>query len=427
MQPSSLAETLRAAAVWAAVLVAGGCAPPAPGAEPPDGAVARSSRAAGAAVIPGLTGRLAARGYRVGALHADGRGRLHLVVEGDENRHAYAERLYYAVREGGRWSAPVPLSETPGLSHGARIVSGGDGRVHVLWYEHRGGAPARLATDVLVRTRGARGWTPPVSLYHAAAGFEPAPMAVGTDADGQVQVLHATRDRGLGRLVLARGRWWPAGFTDDGGFAPHWVQSAGGAAFAYVAVVPRPHRVGRSDVYLRSAHAMGWGEPLPVHTDEAEFSHHPQVVVDGGGRWHAAWLEGRAGQVLPSRLLYASSADGRTWSAPVDLTPPGAPSAEVYSARLAADRRNRIHLTFTQAREGIGDHALFYLRRDAGGWTAPARLFPALGYAGPVLETAQEGDRLHLAWKDARSRYRHAVLDLSAAAPERTRGRDLPR
>ena len=414
MHEKILLAVERAPAVCALAVVLAGCAPHARRAEAPDAGPSEP------AVIATLSGRLASSGYRVAALHADPLGRLHLVVEGDENRHPYAERLYYAVRERGRWSRSVPLSETPGLSHGARVAAGRDGRVHVLWYEHRGGAHPRTATDVLVRTRDAAGrWTPPVSLYREAAGFEPMPMGVRADSGSGVHVLHATRDRGLGRLVLARGRWWPAGFTDDRAYEPHWAGSDGAPAFAYVAAIPRPGQPAKSDVYVRVSEDLGWGEPLPIHPADGEFSHHPQLVVDSGGTWHAVWLAGRGGQVLPTRLFYASSPDGVAWTPPVELTPRGADVAELFSPRLALDRRGRLHLTFTQAREGISDHSLFYVRKDGSGWSEPERLFAELGYAAPELETALDGEgRLHLVWKDAKGRYRHAALDLSLDRPE---------
>jgi hypothetical protein len=94
------------------------------------------------------------------------------------------------------------------------------------------------------------------------------------------------------------------------------------------------------------AQSSGWSEPVPL-SDESTTSWFPDVAVDAGGRIHVAWSSGAAPS--PSQaydtVVYASSIDGRSWSAPLDIVALPSKGAVTRPA-LLSEPSGTLHMTY---------------------------------------------------------------------------------
>lgn len=94
------------------------------------------------------------------------------------------------------------------------------------------------------------------------------------------------------------------------------------------------------------AQSNGWSEPVAL-SDESTSSWFPDVAVDASGRIHVAWSGGAA--LYPSQaydtVVYASSIDGRSWSAPLDIVALPSKGAVTRPA-LLSDSNGTLHMTY---------------------------------------------------------------------------------
>lgn len=117
------------------------------------------------------------------------------------------------------------------------------------------------------------------------------------------------------------------------------------------------------------AQSSGWSEPVAL-SDESTTSWFPDVAVDASGRIHVAWSSGAA--LSPSQaydtVVYASSIDGRSWSAPLDIVALPSKGA-VTRPNLLPDPSGTLHMTYRS-------YMIYYTHASTQAVGAPA-LLPA--------------------------------------------------
>jgi hypothetical protein len=355
------------------------------------------------APVASLFGATRGSDPRVAALTADAAGRPHAIIADDVDGDGRGDVLLHAWMREGAWTRPERLDPAPGLSDTPRLVAAADGAVHALWYERTlPGTPAKSADALLHRVWRDGRWSD-ARTVHARADSADIPLPhldARADAAGRIHVVH-TVGAGLAESVWADGRWGRERATGRDGATP--VLGPGARVLAYVAgwTDPRGGR-GRSDVLVRARRADGsWDEPVAVHVDPREYSHLPQLAADGRGVLHLVWLETRGGQVMPRRILHATSVDGRRWSPAADVTPAASEGQILYSPRLSADGEGGVLLLFTRFGDGgVGRPTHWQMRMQGGRWSPAAQLFAGLGDSDSELETARGADGwLWALWK----------------------------
>jgi len=102
-----------------------------------------------------------------------------------------------------------------------------------------------------------------------------------------------------------------------------------------------------------------WSEPIQL-SDVGQSSWFPHMVVDRSGRVHIVYATGLLLQTGGfDQVMYTSSDDGVTWSAPNDIAalsmgPNG--ESEVARPNLFLDRSDVLHMTY----RGLGTFSIFY-------------------------------------------------------------------
>lgn len=345
--------------------------------------------------------------HRIASLHAGPGGRLHALFVVDGDRDGRPDRLLYAEHGGAGWGRPTTIADAAGTV-AAPVLAVEEGRVHVFWFHE--GAPSGL-TRLVGRVRDGGGWTAPATLFRAPADSAPSAVLAAAAGDGRVHVVHPDA---AGRLVHAAGDGRGAVPAGRGGLEARLAAGGGGTlALAtlepYVHPLMPPGSVSHNVAWVRMHRGGRWQEPVAIHPDPAQHAHAPQLAWDAEGVLHAVWLQGEGGALFPTRLLHATSADGRTWTAPVDVAPPS--GKVLYSPRLAVDGEGVLHLTVARFQEGVTDPVHFHAVLRAAGWSRPAQIVPAAGRRESELETAADSaGRVHAVWQDASGAYRHAVL-----------------
>ncbi len=256
----------------------------------------------------------------------------------------------------------------------------------------------------------------------------PAPGASWQDGEETVPVLEGSSSLGVsdhpaaadpeGRIYLAFQN--SAGTTvnrvalvvrnPDGTWgSPVTVSAAGRAARNPSAVRDAEGRIhvlwedftdGEGDIAHRYLSPGGtWSDPELVDPAPG-VSRHCAAAVDGLGRLHAVWVDGRSGR---PQILHAIWSPDSGWSGTDLLSVNGDAPDE---PTMAVDGMGNIHVAWQDrtgsSREDQGSD-LLYVRLDIGGEDPePVRLVSRLSLAQRPFLTATEEGVLHLVWLDSR-------------------------
>lgn len=370
--------------------------------------------------IVGLQAVLVSQENRVSDLAVDQAGRLHAVFI-DSTDRGRGHRVVYA-RSDGTWGAFAVLDSTPGHSDLATIVTDRRGHATVLWFKARDPrARGPQVTDLVSRTLDGSTWRPTESVFRHDQPITGYGVAFIDRPDG-VTAGVATIEGSEWRSLERSGDRWDVGAPIAGnGHQFAWASQNRGEeqrALAYIGTFWTPaHPANTSDVGLRVLRGRVFDLPNVVHRDLVHFSYHPRLALDSRGTYHVLWHEtGPVGGMLPRRILYATSADGRQWSPARDVTPDLTRGEGVYSPRLHIDARDRLHYTFTYfASGGASNPVPVYMRLENGAWLPAERVFPEFAAIDSELETAMDAQgRLWAVFGDGRGRYYSSVLDTRA-------------
>jgi hypothetical protein len=282
---------------------------------------------------------------------------------------------------GGRWSAPIAISDDSeiALSFQPEVVVDGDGTATAIWSEETGEA-AVLRTRT--RPRGGA-WGPPVDLTDRFVGWEP---QLAVDPHDNVTAVWNWRnvpEHGSGiiqsKFRPAGGAWSadPVDLSDDGESAlePQLAVDPDGRAVAVW------YSYTGDDSVVRAARrtAQGeWGLPVDLSGDDPAALL-PHVAIDSHGTATAVWeSHDDAGRIMRA----STSVAGESWSNPVDISVrDGGPWSGGFP-QVAADREGDVTAIWEAwypDRFSIVQAA----RREAGsGWGPPVDL----GKSNGVIE-----------------------------------------
>ncbi len=180
------------------------------------------------------------------------------------------------------------------------------------------------------------------------------------------------------------------------------------AAGDRVAVAWFDNRDGAYDIYVRSSTDEGrtWNDaPVRVDTDDAgaAWSAWPQLALDEDGTLVVTWEDSRDG--VSDVRVNASTDGGLSFGRDVQLDT-GEQPANSFLPQIAMAGEH-VYVTWHDERSGAGRDVLLSSSSDGGySWIpSPLRLdadAPGMSDSlNPAL--AAEGDRVHVAWQDARS------------------------
>jgi hypothetical protein len=359
-------------------------------------------------------GAFSTHDHRVAALAMGGGGELHALFLDDKDGDGTSDRLLYAHYDGRSWGTPAVIEATAGATDAPRLAMDANGLLHVVWLEATDpAAPTRL-TSVLHRMRANQDWSEAETIYRTDTLYSlPVVSSLATDGAGELHLLHANGRGGGVHRAYQGGRWSIVAELPvlDGG-SPVLVPSpAGGLAEAEIAPISNPFLGGASfgNAMVRAYHDGRWSLAVPVHPDPGQHSHSPQLAFDRSGTMHMIWMQGAGGEMLPTKLLHATSRNsGATWTDPVDLAE-GVPGGTLYSPRVLLDGRGVLHVTFARFQGELTNPRHFHRMLHAGAWTPAAEISPR-GQPDSELETTVDSHgRVHALWKDGGT-YRHAYM-----------------
>ena len=363
--------------------------------------------------LPGTAEVLSRNDHRVAALVAGADGSRHVLLLDDADGDAAGDRLFHLVFDGERWRAPTRLDAHDGRTEAPQLVVDGGGRAHAFWYE--GDAGSSELREVVHRVWSGGGWSAPRTLQRATAGQPLLPLlSAAVDAEGAIHLLHTEGPGPLRHRVYTGGTWRVLGTLPIvDGPSPHLLRDPrGGLALAEISALQNPFSPGGQsfgNAQVRLYRDGGWTVAAPVHPAPGEHAHDPQLAFDARGVMHAVWLQGENGEVFPTRLLHASSANGVAWSAPAEVARVGR-GQSFYSPSLVADGRGGLHLAFARFETQMSNPRHFHARFDGRRWSAPREIAPAAGPRDSELEAASGPGGVSAVWESGDGRYLLARL-----------------
>jgi hypothetical protein len=229
-----------------------------------------------------------------------------------------------AVTESG-WSADRRLTRTPGASrlsyNFARcLAAGGQGDVHLVWFEESGGTSRVL----YLRSRdGGAAWEPARTLSRSATAAYPAIAVSGQRVYAVWHELH-----GGGPIVLLRR-------SGDGGatWLPEIALTSAGRTGSSPSIAASGERVrvvwgsgddGQAEVYTRGSADGGRTWSPALRLSPLPFESWVATVELSGPVAYVGWVDYRDANEEEYRRL--SRDGGRTWGPPIRATHDGADS-----------------------------------------------------------------------------------------------------
>jgi hypothetical protein len=261
--------------------------------------------------------------------------------------------------------------------HAAAV--GDDGRVHAVWLDHRGLAPAP-------------GSGAAAHAAHRQSGGQSTPMD-GVAMAQKSSLYYGALDSASPERELTKGVC----------YCCKTALAAGPAGAVYVAwrhVYPGNIR----DIAFITSRDGGrtFAAPVRVSQDRWELAgcpdDGPSMEVDAEGAVHLAWPTVIGGDRPEGALFYASTRDGRTFTPRLRVPTLGGPKPSHPQLAVLAD--GRIAVAWDEVRDGKRMAALTVMSRDARGGAsfspplvlddaAPAAVYPVV---------AASGDRALVVW-----------------------------
>jgi len=237
-------------------------------------------------------------------------------------RSANVSRQIVFIRstdQGITFSEPVNVSRSPGEGFDPAIAIGYDDAINLAW-EDTGSGKGELFFSRSID--GGISFSSPKQL--SAGAGQASDAAIAVDRQGRISVAWVEEQPAGGtRIMISR--------TVDGGqtfTAPLVVAAGPEAEFEYIALA-----VGRDTIYLaftdddaaqvfltRSpSDLLNFSRPLQLSHADASRGHakSPSIAVDDNGRIHAVWIDTSIIGNESGLVVYRSSPDGQSFTAPV--------------------------------------------------------------------------------------------------------------
>ena len=253
------------------------------------------------------------------------------------------------------------------------------------------------------RSSGGTAWSTPVRLETNVGNVTQLRLAIDRRSGfgmllwtqtGATQDLHA-------RALDPVNGWGPEARVENSagvvGGSGVGVDAAGNATAVWAQIGPTT----RFSLYAsRYTAAGGWSTPVLLEDNEAIGSQdgEPRIGVTPGGEAWVVWR--RSGAGAEDGFWGVRQTGGASWSRPVQLVADAGPLQSFGGHALTVAEDGRALLVWGQLDivSGIGNHALWFKRGTAAGWSsASARVAPATtnsqGFISqPVLQANAAGD-----------------------------------
>lgn len=329
----------------------------------------------------------------VPAAAVDQSGMLH-VVWADAGRGKF-DIQYRAVGAASVPEDPVPVSNTPGLSSGPKIVASTNNRIYAVWHDSTP-PKTRLYLRRIARD-GVQSDPAKIITPETQGAFTPS-MAV--DREGRLHVAWADRSTGNYEILYR-----PSDPRDNAAALPlnlsenrgkSLVPSVAADSCGTVHVAWHDDSRGPFDVFLRTLRAgSGSFGPAVNVSSSAGLSGAPAVVAWGCGRVYVLWPDASPGNF---EILARVSTDfGRSFGPVRNLS--GSPRISIRPA-VGVDRDGTLHLTWID-----GDpnrFQVFYrcMAPDLGTASKRVQISASRGIAGaPAIAVIPEG-AAYVLWID---------------------------
>src|SRR5580700_1668916 len=210
---------------------------------------------------------------------ASGGGRVWIAwVSYSETEHN--TQIYARSMEGGKWSEPIVVSETPGDYHKPAIAIDAAGAVWIAWP-----AQVRGNWDIYGRVLRGKQWGK-TERWTSDAGADLAPQ-LATSKDGLLLVWQGVRKNNLDILYrYYKGSWGKEGFVTENP-ANDWEPAMAVTRDGAFHVTWDSYR-GDYDVFLRTMRGGVWGTEIPVAASP-KLENHAALAVDAVDRLWIAW------------------------------------------------------------------------------------------------------------------------------------------
>ena len=236
-------------------------------------------------------------------------GTVH-VLWGDDTP-GNGEILYASKPSGGSWSTPANISNDLGSSYRPDIAIDDEDTLHVVWHDDTVGN-----YEIYYASKPTIGlWSDPTNI--SGSPTDSAQPSTAIDSNG---TIHVVWDEGDGIYYAKK----PSdGFWSTPTELPSSPGSSGGPAIAIgddiLHVVWRDWTPGNQKIYYTSKTSEGGWSTLVNMSSNSTINTFgsPAIAVDGVGTVHVVWGDDSPGN---GEILHASKPSGGSWSTPVNIS-----------------------------------------------------------------------------------------------------------
>lgn len=307
-------------------------------------------------------------------------------------------RIYVRSMEGGQWSEPVVVSETPGDYHKPAITVDSAGAVWVAW-------PAQVRGNWDIYGRVLRGKWSKTERWTSDPGADLSPQ-LASSKDGVLLVWQGVRRKNLDILYrYHHGAWGGEGFVTESP-ANDWEPAVAVTRDGAFHVAWDSYR-GDYDVFLRTLRGGKWGPETPVAASP-KLENHATLAVDPADRLWIAWEEGPENWAGDSHdgglrarrdIAIACWKDGKLYRAAAAETALRELGGKTgfQAPTIAFGEDNRLRLFFRRP-VNMNWLAVGATAWDGTGWAKPEMLPYSEGRIDQKVVTARLGGKIVMAY-----------------------------
>jgi len=295
--------------------------------------------------------------------------------------------VYYSNKApGGTWTPLIKVSEIGRRSSGVQgmlIAVGGDGAVHVIWYDQE-------ASGILYAQRTTDGqWLPPVPLLDEMSGGLTFDIVASEGGEVHVVLEDGRSDEDIYYSIKLPGQSWstPVNIsnTPDGSRAPHIALGGNGS----VHVVWGDTSGSPESYYVTKLPNGSW---TPAETIPGIPSQNADISSDSQGAAHVVRSDGNGVEIL-----YSTKLPGGMWTPVANIS--NSPERS-ENASIASCLDGHLHAVWTERFVGAADQIYYVERASSGAWSSPANISNGILEADIASVAVGPDCSVHVIWTD---------------------------